>query len=331
MNSDTVADYLRTFETLRASKRWSDDVAILRFVALTLTAAGLRDPRTSLDEVASILRTQAGWTSPLKSPLRYAVAAMILRRQLDAARTHAQVEKTVAALREQGLPRRGAAPLLAALLLVLHHQGREVPRRDLERMGEIYRRWRDDHFWLTGADDLPAAAIHAMREQPVETLGHEVERAYRKLHDAGFRRGQQLQFVSQILAVDPRGVDASVERFKSCAKALEQGKQRVAPKAYDEIAILALTESDPAALIERVLGYRDRLLALKPKPAKEIALSIATGIALAEDMEKSAGRNVGDLAMARSVQAILDAQQAMMSAAMIATISASTAAAAASH
>jgi hypothetical protein len=326
VSADALARYLRTFEELCRRKRWSDDVTVLRFVALTLASAGLSDPRGSLDQAAASLHQLAGWTSPLRSSLRHAVAATILRRRLDPATVHARVLETREAFRQHRLPRRGTGALLAALLLVLHHGGAAVPRRCLDRLGQLYSRWRDEHFWLTDANDLPAAALHALRDESIDTLGHDVERAYQALRQAGFRRGQQLQLVSQLLAADPRGAAGGVERFRRCAEALTHRGETIRPARYAEVALLALATADPSPLVERVLDYRDRLRENKPRPSRDIALSIAAGIALAEDAERAAGSKLGDLAMARAVQAILDAQQAAMLAAVGASVAATAAA-----
>lgn len=329
MRPDALTDYLRTFEELRRRKHWSDDVTVLRFVALTLASSDLDDPRGALDAAAATLHRLAGWTSPLRSALRHAVAAMILRRRLDPARVHAEVVRTRDAFLDHGLPRSGAGPLLAALLLVLHEQGAAVRRRHLERLGELYSRWRGEHFWLTDQDDLPAAALHAVREEPLDRLGHDVEHAYQALHQDGWRRGQQLQLVSQLLAFDPRGIDTGLDRFRRVATALRQRGESVHAARYDEIALLALTATDPAPLVERVLAARDRLREERPRPSRDIALTVAAGLALAEDTAHAAGSSAGSLALARDVLAILDAQQAAMSAALVAAVSASVAATAA--
>ena len=200
---DPIAAYLETFERLRARKRWSTDTATYRFVALTLGAAGDRVSHDRLEEVAAGLRKRAGWTSPLRSEIRYVVAAMILRRDLDPAGVHRQVIATRDRFREHGVKRRGTGATLAALLLVLQAEGKRVPKAHLDRLARIYAQWRADHFWLTDGNDLPAAALHAGRELSVESLTGDIQRAYARLRDAGFRRGNQLQLVSHLLAVDP--------------------------------------------------------------------------------------------------------------------------------
>ena len=322
---DPVESYLRTFERLRARKRWSANSVTFRFVALSLGAAASSIGYDRLEEVATELRKRARWASPLKSEVRYVAAAMILRRDQDPAAIHARVFEIRDAFRAHRVPSRGTGPTLAALLLALHHEARPVPQSQFERLAKIYRRWRREHRWLTSSSDLPAAALHAAREVPVDAVAEEVERAYTWLQDAGFRRGNQLQLVSHLLAVDPRGTDAAVRRFHAVAERLRHADERVGASRYDEIALLALTQGAPGEVVDRVLDYRDRLRAVKPRPDRTVAFTLAAGIEMAADAEIAGERNAGDLAALQSIQAILDAQQA----AMIAAVSAGAAAGAA--
>ena len=325
--ADPITRYLETFERLRARKRWSTDTDTVRFVALTLGAAGPNIDYDRLEEAASGLKKRARWTSPLKSEIRYVVAAMILRRQLDPGAIHAQVIEARDAFKPHRIPSRGTGPTLAALLLALHGEGRPVPEQHLERLGRIYRRWRKDHIWLTNADDLPAAALHATRDVAVEILTADIERAYDRLRDAGFWRGNALQLVSHLLAVDPRGADTGIQRFSVVAERLKSAGEHVRSSRYDEIAMLALTRETPARVVDRVLRYRDRLRAAGRRPPKDLAFSLAAGIELAEDTGRASDESAGDLAALQALRAILDAQQA----AAMAAISASTAASSGSH
>ena len=323
-SGDPVASYLQTFEALRARKRWSTQSVTFRFVALSLGAAASTIGYDRLEEAATDLRKRARWSSPLKSEIRYVVAAMILRRGLDTAPIHECVFATRDAFKEHKVPSRGTGPTLAALLMALHGEAAPVPEEDLERLALIYRRWRTEHRWLTNAGDLPAAALHASRDVPVDVLAADIERAYTRLHDADFTRGQ-LQLVSQLLAVDPRGTDAGVDRFCDVAERLRSREERVRPSRYDEVALLALTQSPAAEVVDRVLDNRDRLREAKSRPDKSVAFTLAAGIELSADTERAGERSAGDLAALQSIQAILDAQQA----ATIAAISAGGAAGAA--
>jgi hypothetical protein len=313
---DPVTSYLQTFEALRRQKRWSTNTMVLRFAALSLASAELSDPHAQLEKTASELRRRAGWFGPLRSDIRYMVAAMLLRRGLSAAKVHPQVVRTRKALRQYRLPRSSISATFAALLLVLHEDGAAVPVLHLQRMESIYQCWKQEHRFLTGQDDLPAAALHAVRDESAESLSQRVEEAYRSLHRAGFRRGNPLQLVSHIMALDGRGLVKAVERFRRITQSFQDGGMRISGARYDEVAILALLQEPPAKLAQQVLGYFESVRAARPRPGKEIAFSLAAGIALAAEARRLEGAgSLPALNMLQNVQSILDAQAAAMAAA----------------
>ena len=307
---DPVERYLLVLDRLRARKRWHQNMTGFRYVAVTLGSVGPTIDYDRLEEAAAGLKRRARWTSPLKSEVRYVVAAMILRRGLDPAEVHRVVYETRDAFKSKKLSSRGVGPTLAALLLALHGDARPVPDTHVERLARIYRQWRKDHFWLTSSRDLPTAALHATRDRAVESVTRDVERAYERLREGGLWRGNQLQLASHLLAADPRGVDTAVQRFQVISERLRNAGQRIGPSRYDEVAILALTQSPPSQVVDRVLEFRDRLRGAKPRPTKDIAFSLAAGIFLAEDHQRAGQEAAGDLAALQAIQAIIDAQQA---------------------
>lgn len=312
---DPIERYLAVFNHLRARKRWHHDRTGFRYVALALGAIGATIDYDRLEAVAAGLKRRARWTSPLKSEARYVVAAMILRRGLDAAELHGVVYETRDTFKASRLPSRGVGPTFAALLLAFHANGRPVPRSQVERLSRIYRQWRKDHFWLTSARDMAAAALHAARDESVESVTLDVQRVYARLREAGLWRGNQLQLVSHLLAVDPRGVDTAVQRFLVIAERLRNAGERIGPSRYDEVAVLALTQSDPTSVVEQVLRFRDRLREAKPRPSRAVAFSLAAGIVQAEEGSHASQQTAQDLLLLHAMQAITDAQRAATSSA----------------
>ena len=167
---ESTERYLEIFESLKRRKRWTTDAGVLRFAALTLASAddGHDDLVQRLEGAADELRASAGWSSPLKSSIRYPIAALILKRGRRVATVHARVGEVREGFRKRRMPRGGTHEVLAALLLTLHHGGDRVPARTIDRLQATLKCWNDDHPWLTGKDDYPMAALHATRDENVE-------------------------------------------------------------------------------------------------------------------------------------------------------------------
>lgn len=323
---DPVERYLEVFEGLRSRKRWSTDTNILRFAALTLAAADVTDAGADVEATAKALADEGGSFSPLASSIRHAVAAILIRRGLDPVMTVRRTKETLALFKQHKLRKGGVQPLLAALLLVMDAGGAMPSPETVARLKAIIDRWNEDHRFLTGVDDYPMAAMHATREVSVEELGLEVEQIYRLLRKAKFPAGNQLQLVSHLLVFSQGGPREAAGRFERMAKELKSKGQRVWQGQFDEVALLVLSGGGVDEVSTRVVEYRDRLRAVKPRPSKDLAFSIAAGVVLAEEVEKLKGLDdAATAANLSAVQAIIEAQQA----AVIACIAASTAATAA--
>jgi hypothetical protein len=317
---DPVERYLHVFADLQRRKRWSTGTNFLRFAALTLAASDAPEAGADLETTAKVLAEEAGGFSPLGSAIRHSVAALLIRRGLDPVPIVHRVKDTLRLFKQHKLKRGSMHPVLAALLLVLDNDGRVPPAATVARMKAIVDRWNRDHFFLTGIDDYPMAAIHATRDLSVEELGVEVEQIYRQLAKARFSKGEQLQLVSHLLMFCELGPREAAARFERTAAALKRAKQRVWSSHYDEVALLTLTGSHLDELVPRVLGYRDRLRAARPKPTADMAFSIACGLVLADEARRVEGAaDAEDVSTLRAVQSVIEAQQAAMVACMAAT------------
>ena len=322
MNRDRIHHYLEVFDGLRRARRWSANTAVLRFAAMTLATLDDPDPIPRLEETVRALKENTKWTSPLRSPVRFSIAAMILRREIDPRIVIERMEEVRAEFRSRRLRRGGTYEVLAALLLVLNARGARVAPHLVQRTGDILKRWEKDHRFLTGADDYPMAALHATGDLAIEQIGRSVEEIYQALRKRKYTRGNQLQLASHLLAVSQRYPEEIARRFAALGDAFREARSRIGTAQYDEAALLSLTAADPERVVREVLTVRNELMQHKPKPVKSIAFSLATGLYISEAAQEDESLREGaDLAAIRSAQAILEAQQA----AMVAVIGASAA------
>lgn len=308
---DSVEKYLQTFESLRRRKRWTTDLTVLRFTALSLAAADPDSSAERLENVADEIRRRSRWWSELTSSIRYAVAAMILRAGLEPRGVLDEIERVRAGFRKRSLRRGGIREVLAALALVVRARGGPVPASYLHRLTEIVERWRRDHWWLTGPGDYPLAALHAAGSEDVVSLTRTIESIYQALHARGFSRGNALQLASHILGLRGRDRDRAVDRFCSIGDGLRARGERPRSGRYDEIALLALTSIEPQEVVRGAIDVLERLRAVRYRPSREIGFSIATGLMLSQDAYSRADlADARDVSMIAAAQAILEAQQA---------------------
>ncbi len=312
----SLETYRQMFEQVKKRHRWSNGNAVLRFAALSMAGVPGRDPVEAMERASDTLREKAGFWSTLNSPMRTVLAAMILRRGLDPAKAHDAMERAVGDFKKHGMGSYGLYRRLAALILTFRH-GPETPAIVLDRLRNIHTAWVRDHFWLTGDDDLPMAALHASRSESVEDLTARLEDIYKRLVKAGFGRGNALQLASHILGVTSWDGRRAAARFSEVAAALEKCGISIRRPHYDEVALLSITGEPADRMAKEVTAARDVLWEDVGWTARELAFPLAVGCFLGELSPAPDSRDVHEIASAKQVMDILAAQAAAMAACCI--------------
>lgn len=322
---DSLARSLAIFDVLHDDAAWTEDRTALRFTSTSLaTASG--DPATLAKrtrEVADTLAAESGWFGPLRSAVRYCVAAMLVTHDLDPLRFLSEVDRTSARLRERRMRRGDIHEILATLILM--GRSHRVADERVARFCEIYDAMRRHHPWITGADDYPSCAL--LVEAPPARLVERIEHFYESLRALGFRRGNALQLVSHLLVLNPAPDDVAVRRFADIYQAFRDDKLWMDAGDYDEVAMLTFLDQPAAQITRRVAEHRDVIQKHRPRPGKQLGFSLACTTvfldALRGDERVSVVAGVGGMIQA---QALIAAQNA----AVVAAIAAGGAAAASS-
>lgn len=157
-----------------------------------------------------------------------------------------------------GLRYRGEFSVLASLVLRTHAGVRSPTATELERLAAIYKGMKKHHWWLTGADDLPACAMLTMLEGDGDAVEARAEAMYESLRGQGhFGRGNALQQAAQILSLCALSSDEAGARSEAIAQALVAGGVHVDATEYDEIALLCAVPGTPESLAQRVVECVD--------------------------------------------------------------------------
>lgn len=272
-------------------------------------------------EISNYIKDQVGMFSYLKSYHRFVVAAT-----LDIHFTHYKeafqkfldlYERLVA-----GGFSRSIFTYLAAAALLPEDNGQHDVR--IQRSMQVYKRMKEDHFFLTSTDDYPLAILLAGQSEKVETLMDRVERLYQKLAVAGMYKGNNLQFLSHILSLKKDvSEDILVAQCTNIWNLLKREKVKVKQMHYPAIGLLALLEDGEKevhsirAFIEKLQG--DKLFRWHTDANILIAIQLFVS-------QKGAESQAANTGLQTMIEVLIQAQQA----AMIAAITASTAAASAS-
>ena len=305
-----------TYEKVKSLAGWTVD----KDVVLTVTSYYVTSEREfdaeSLSRAMDAIKEKTGWFSPLRGNLLPMIAAFLDKPGVDIEQEVARLFDKQRILRAVSF-RNTIHSYLAALLMT---NDSDLYDDEARQAKALYGEMKKQHYFLTSDDDYAYAVLLGNRGyNPIEHA-KSMRMYYDALRKEGFRGGNELQWMSQVMtyvkaSFDPAFVSSAIE-------ILDQFKRqtKVRPLHYPMIGFLTVFEvqgNDLQRVIDLTLSLEESKI-LKWK--REMALSIAIGYVMHELTEKGETANIS---LATSVELIIQAQQAVM-AATIAAMAAST-------
>ena len=254
--------YTGLLSQLARGRSFGIEGSIFRFASLLLAMGDVPDAARQLESAAKSLRETAGWLSRLSHVLRYAVAAMALRRGQPVAETQARLRRIQERFRARRLPRGGTPEILAATMLA--GSSEDASDALIDRVHYLLSQWSRAHPFLSGNSDYPLATFLArFSDEDITILCRRVEEIYDELVAAGCGRGARLQITAQALASRRWWAGQAVGRFRAVQWAFEAQGLKVRRGGYDAVGLLALSPAVPEQIAVSIAksrgGLEDRL------------------------------------------------------------------------
>ncbi|MBO8157049.1 MAG: DUF4003 domain-containing protein [Bacillaceae bacterium] len=321
--SQHVQAYQDIYGMLSRELKWKagDKRAIMMIAATYVMNEHAFDLKRFL-RISERIKKESGLFSPLRSYQRFLVAAM-----LDVHFSHPE-EKFLELLRlykkliSSGFSR-GSFTYLSAMVLLTGTDSSSDSDERIQRSLSIYKGMKKEHYFLTSTSDYPLAVLLSERNQPVKETISAMENFYVKLNEKGFRKGNELQFLSHVLSLDGEtNPDTLIDRAATIFGKMKQSGIKVKTPHYPDIGMMALLP-DGEEEVDRIEPL-SRELDTGKIGQKDVNVKLAIHFIVHEKMKES---NLVEAGLYTAMETMIQmAQQA----AMIASITAVTAASSAS-
>jgi Protein of unknown function (DUF4003) len=308
-----LEEYQEIYSQLKKRLRWkvSDSRSLMMVASLYVT----NKRPFHIDrfiEISDYIKNNVGAFSTLKHEIRFTFAAMLDTRFDDYQSHFHKFLSAYDSLIDAGFLR-GPFSYIAAMTMLSDGDRKQ----DFAAHGmEVYKKMRDQHFFLTGHSDYPFALLLSQREGNQDALIEKIEGFYHQLNLAGFRKGNDLQSMSHILSLHSEW--SQEELVKRCTRLYDTFKQvGIKPKAmfYPQMALLSFVEGD-VSLVNKVKDVWEELNLSKAfKWHKDINLMMAVNMLISDKLENNAVMHVS---LSTAIETLIQAQQATM----IATVAA---------
>ena len=303
-----------TYEKVKSLAGWTVD----KHVVLAVTSYYITSERefdaVSLNRAMDELKNKSGWLSPLRGNLLSVIAAFLDQPGTNSSE---QVDRLFAkqhVMKSVGF-RNTIHSYLAALLIT---DDVKLYEKEALQAKKLYDAMKKNHYFLTSDDDYAYAVLLGKKNENAIEHAKMMRTYYDALRKEGFRTGNELQWLSQVLTY--KDIQFNQKNVLRASQLLAHFKKdtRVKPVHYPMIGFLTLYEVVDLEL-ETIVQLTHTLEDSKPfKWNKEMALSIAIGYymnTLVDSVEDVS------ISFATSIELILQAQQAIMAATMAAMVS----------
>ena len=228
--------------------------------------------------IADHLLAHAAWYKPLASPLRFVIAALLLRHHARLNDFLAEYHRVGEMLDKVGLRHGGRYEPLTVLILMLSPGHSAFSMLEAERLKVLYGHLKRFHWWITGRDDLPAVAALAQIPGHPEVIAAETEAIYQRLCDAGCMKGDHLQTAAHLLPLTGLRPDDAANRWLALMRPMEGATMGLKPVHYDAVAVLSLLEQPAQTVVDRVFAVKREIDLAMPDLAGDSSLTLAADL-----------------------------------------------------
>lgn len=321
---EKIQDYHDIYRQLREKLKWK--LSDRRIIMIIASIYVMNDRPFSLErflQVSDRIKKESGFFSPLRSYLRFLIAAMLDVHFDNAEEQFQQLLRLYKKMTDGGFSR-GSFTYLSAMTLLTGNNQEHVDDR-IRKALLIYKGMKKEHYFLTSTSDYPLAVLLAEREEGVEKILLDMEGFYRQLHVKGFRKGNDLQFLSHVLSLDPeRDMQELVRRTDTIYGKLKQSGMNIKTMHYSDIGMLALIPGADEE-IKRIPQLARDLEAGKHFGQRDVSIKLAIHFIVHEKLKES---NLVETGLTAAIETMIQAAQ---QAAMIASIAAISAASASNN
>lgn len=313
-------NYIKIYNELYKKYKWSENDTFLKLASLAYARHNNRLDPLELENIMNHIKSSTGVFSPLRSYGKITISSLLIngfenpREAFDSLLTCCSVLKDA---------KFGNDIYTAISSLVILLSGVENDRLKLllSRAGKIYELFKKQHMFLTSHDDYPMVFVLAGLEEDESSIASRVEEFYNRLADCGFKKGNELQRLSQVLTAAGVDIDSSVDRCSRILNSFTELKLPYYRINYIQMGALSLMEGDCSKIAEDV---KEVFEYLKAHERSKIFCNIQTITMIASDLVSSEMVNTKGLnsPVESGVSAAVHSMVMAQEAAMIASISA---------
>lgn len=307
------------YEILRGKFRFTNTTA-KQFIALQYTIKNKPLNIEKIETMKNYIKKQTKFFTPFSGDQLFIYSALLPLISEDPEKTFDHMHQNISALKKVGFKSSTYHPS-ALYSLETIEKSKSVQSLLIDAKG-IYDNMKKNHPFLTSGDDYALCILMAQENTEINLL----EKYYKSLNRLKFSKSNGLQALSHILAINSHDVEKDSLRVKEIYDLLKAERFKTSSTYYPVLGVISLLKDSPKDIVAPIVEIIQAFKGEKGfKLTEKGTLILIAATIYAHHIIESHQDDYIDNFINVTLQGILSAQQA----AMIAAISASTAATAA--
>lgn len=304
------------FSQMNDKNKWTDD-RILMMAASVYVVKNRQFDAYRFTRLCEYIKQESGAFSYLRSTIRFSVAAWLDTRFDEPEQAFQSYSHVYDRMIEKGF-KRTTFTYIAALVM-LRYEEAEL-EEGIQRSLTIFERMKTEHPFITSKDDYPLAVLLAQQVGDIDKLINRMEGIYSGLNAKGFWKGNNLQFISQMLSLDTEhDAETLVNKATYVSDQLKRASLKTKSMHYPEIGMLTLTGDTDR--LEDIRMVRDQLNGeRKYRWHRDLNYKLAVQLVVSESLQEKSFLEAG---LFTSMEVIMQAQQTAIMAGAIGAAAAS--------
>lgn len=304
-------DYINYYLELRAHLKWK--VTDKRIIMTIASMYAMNQKPLHINDFLKLavqIKKSASLASPLRSTSRYTTAALLDVKFENPVDKLQELHRLYDLFREEKFRSGIFTYIAASVLLTSEHQDSKLV---IQRAKELYDSMKKEHSFLTSYTDYPLAALLALDYQA--GIIHKMEDFYDELGQNGFRKGNDLQFMSHVLALSKtEDQNSLVSRAMHIMDSFQQTGIKPKKMYYPIIGMLALLPENEIRVDPIISTYEELNNQREFTWQRDMNLMLASSFFLKDKLDHE---GLAETSLYTILETVLQAQQAVMVAAVI--------------
>lgn len=318
--NDFLKKYNEYYDYLYSKYKWKVNATILKLIPFMYLSKNSEPDNNNIEKIINDLKKETSVFSHYRGHMQYQIAFMIDSMKKESEQSIKNMVDIENTLSNFGF-KKGPYLTMSSFILFNKNDINEKSKRSFQ----IYKLMKKEHRFLTSRDDYPISILLSLSDELESDLIKRMEYFYNQLSGKYFKKGNELQFLSQVLSIfQVAPLNDSITKMNELFYNLKKNKLKIARRSYPLIGILFfLYQNNLPNVLNEILEIYHEFNNLKSFKWSKEYNTFLSFLSVITKKSKNIDSSIIDTGISLAIENIIQAQTA----AIIAATSAATVAA----